>query len=112
MSETQRFVDATTLGVLCWRVAQVGVLTHLDTIESVVRYDRSADTDATHEFFFDLTKAFANPQTIVNKWRNAVLILPNGRQEPMDPNALLQALTRYRQSKVSTEPEQRTTEKK
>src|SRR5690348_14260809 len=95
-------VNAVELGIIMWRMNQIAILVHHDYARSSLRYDRGKTP--AHEFAQDIMGIFtrdALAPDIVEKWRDAVLVLPDGTEEPMDPSHLAASIMRFRQERAN-----------
>jgi len=90
-------VDAVELAKVIWRMNQVAVTVNHDYAKSTLLYDRSENP--AHQFANDIMTRDIKAETIIEKWRGAVLVLPDGSEEPMSPEAIPSALAKFRRGK-------------
>lgn len=75
-------LDAAKVGWLIWNMNRQAVALGISHANNVMLYDHS--TDLENEFVRDVIARNARSKDIVEKWKDAVLVFPDGTEERMD----------------------------
>lgn len=74
-------LDAVKIGRILWRVSRVAHLLGHSYMSGVGTYDKG--TDQENRFVYDMLAYHSKTDDILDKWKHAVLVAPDGSMEAL-----------------------------